>query len=220
MGGLIFELIPKIMGEIGAIGKNGTNTYDNYKFRSIDDVYNKVQPVLARNGVFFKPTVLESNESTVVSQKGASQVRIKQKVEYTFFAKDGSSFTTVVEGEAIDRGDKATNKAMTAALKYMLIQVFCIAIEGQDDADKESPDVGEMKQKSPQNKISNEFTAKINDLVKACANYRVTKNDICARYDINDINELTQEHYNDLVSQMRKIKDDKNLKDKIFPKAG
>lgn len=139
MGGRIFELIPKIMGEIGAIGKNGTNTYDNYKFRSIDDVYNKVQPVLARNGVFFKPTVLESNESTVVSQKGAAQVRIKQKVEYTFYASDGSSFSTIVEGEAIDRADKATNKAMTAALKYMLIQVFCIAIDGNNDADGSSP---------------------------------------------------------------------------------
>lgn len=155
MGGRIFELIPKIMGEIGAIGKNGTNTYDNYKFRSIDDVYNKVQPVLAKNGVFFKPTVLESTESTVVSQKGAAQVRIKQKVEYTFYASDGSSFSTIVEGEAIDRADKATNKAMTAALKYMLIQVFCIAIDGNNDADSGSPssECSEEETKIYSNKI-------------------------------------------------------------------
>lgn len=140
MSNKIFSLIPKIMGEIGAIGKNGQNTFDNYKFRSIDDVYNRVQPVLARNGVFFFPEVLESHESTVMSKNGAAQTRIKQKIRYTFLADDGSSFQTVVEGEAIDRGDKATNKAMTAALKYMLIQVFCIAIEGQDDADKDSPE--------------------------------------------------------------------------------
>lgn len=135
----IYTLIPKIMGEIGAIGKNGENTYDNYKFRSVDDVYNKVQPVLVKHGVFFKPTVLESSENTVTSKSGAAQVRVKQKVEYTFYADDGSNFSTIVEGEAIDRGDKATNKAMTAALKYMLIQVFCIAIEGQNDADNSSP---------------------------------------------------------------------------------
>lgn len=141
MSNKIFSLIPKIMGEIGAIGKNGQNTFDNYKFRSIDDVYNRVQPVLARNGVFFFPEVLESHESTVMSKNGAAQTRIKQKIRYTFLADDGSSFQTVVEGEAIDRGDKATNKAMTAALKYMLIQVFCIAIEGQDDADTESSDI-------------------------------------------------------------------------------
>jgi hypothetical protein len=147
MSQLIFELIPKIMGEVGAIGKNGINTFDKYKFRSIDDVYNKVQPVLASNGVFFKPNVLESSESKFESAKGTPQIRVKQKVEYTFYAKDGSSFTTVVEGEAIDRGDKATNKAMTAALKYMLIQVLCIAIEGQDDADSESPDVGKRDEK-------------------------------------------------------------------------
>lgn len=156
MSNKIFSLIPKIMGEIGAIGKNGTNSYDNYKFRSIDDVYNKVQPVLAKNGVFFKPSVLESNETTVTSKNGQAQVRIKMKVEYTFFADDGSSFTTIVEGEAIDRSDKATNKALTAALKYMLIQVFCIAIVGQDDADSESPEfvADAKKTTAPNSRVS------------------------------------------------------------------
>lgn len=137
----IFSLIPKIMKEVGAIGKSGWNEFDKYKFRSIDDVYSKLQPVLAQNGVFYKPDILESHEERFKSQKGTDQVRVKMKVRYTFFADDGSNFETVVEGEAIDRGDKATNKAFTAALKYMLIQVFCIAVEGQDDADKESPEL-------------------------------------------------------------------------------
>lgn len=151
----IYQLIPKIMGEIGAIGKNGQNTFDNYKFRSIDDVYNKVQPVLAKNGVFFKPSVLESHESQQTSKNGTPQIRVKQKIEYTFFAADGSNFSTIVEGEAIDRSDKATNKAMTAALKYMLIQVFCIAIEGQEDADKDTPDLGADKSNAGEQKRQN-----------------------------------------------------------------
>lgn len=138
----IYSLIPKIMADVGAIGKGGYNDYDKYSFRSIDDVYNHLQPALAKNGVFFVPEILESSEFNSVSKNGTPQLRVKQKIKYTFFADDGSNFSTIVEGEAIDRSDKATNKAMTAALKYMLIQVFCIAVKDIDDADAESNELG------------------------------------------------------------------------------
>lgn len=135
------------MRDVGAIGKNGLNDFDKYKFRSIDDVYNKLQPALYKNGVFFIPQVLDSTEEKQTSQKGTQQVRIKLRVKYTIFADDGSSIETIVEGEGIDRSDKATNKALTAALKYMLIQVFCIAVEGQEDSDRETVEQGQEKAK-------------------------------------------------------------------------
>jgi hypothetical protein len=50
-------------------------------------------------------------------------------------AVDGSRHTVHVIGEAMDSGDKATNKAMSAAYKYMAMQVFCIPTEGDNDAD-------------------------------------------------------------------------------------
>lgn len=143
--GKIFSQIPKAMAKIGAIGKSGWNEHSKYKFRSIDDMYNKLQPVLAEIGVFFTPQVLESHEDKFQNAKGTNQVRIRLRVKYLIYADDGSSIETIVEGEAVDTSDKATNKALTAAFKYMLIQIFCIAIEGQDDADKESPDAPPAK---------------------------------------------------------------------------
>jgi hypothetical protein len=50
-------------------------------------------------------------------------------------AVDGSRHTVHVIGEAMDSADKATNKAMSAAYKYMAMQVFCIPTEGDNDAD-------------------------------------------------------------------------------------
>jgi hypothetical protein len=35
----------------------------------------------------------------------------------------------------MDSGDKATNKAMSAAYKYAALQTFCIPTEGDNDAD-------------------------------------------------------------------------------------
>lgn len=139
--GKIYALIPKVMKEVGAIGKNGFNPHDKYKFRSIDDVYNSLQGPLSNNGVFFLPEVLEHKDERVQSAKGHEMVRTTLKVKYTVYADDGSFVVAIVCGEAIDRSDKSVNKALTAAFKYMLIQIFCIAVEGQDDSDKESPQI-------------------------------------------------------------------------------
>ena len=40
----IYEAIPKIMAEIGAIGKNQRNTQQNFMFRGIDAVMNGINP--------------------------------------------------------------------------------------------------------------------------------------------------------------------------------
>jgi hypothetical protein len=48
---------------------------------------------------------------------------------------DGSSVTTVITGEAMDSGDKATNKAMSVALKYALLQMFLIPTDDMRDPD-------------------------------------------------------------------------------------
>jgi hypothetical protein len=44
-------------------------------------------------------------------------------------------------GEAMDSGDKATNKAMATGFKYAAFQSFCIPLEAMaEDADATTPD--------------------------------------------------------------------------------
>ena len=43
----------------------------------------------------------------------------------------------------MDRSDKATNKAMSAAYKYAALQAFAIPTEGDNDADASTPEVVE-----------------------------------------------------------------------------
>jgi hypothetical protein len=47
--GKIFSAIPKIMLEIEPIGKNQSGRGIPYKFRGIDDLYNAVQKIMAKN---------------------------------------------------------------------------------------------------------------------------------------------------------------------------
>ncbi len=137
----VHQAIVDVMSDVGAIGKNNRNVAQNYNFRSVDDLYNKLSPLFAKNGLFLLPKVLEKEEQQYLNAKGNQQIRVSLKVEYNVTSVDGSSVQCVVCGEGVDSGDKATNKAFTACFKYLMIQLFCIAVEGEVDADSESPQV-------------------------------------------------------------------------------
>ena len=138
--GKIYGAISKVMADVGAVGKNDVNSFDKYKFRGIDAVMNALSPAMIKNHVFVAPEVLDSAREERASQKGGTLIYTTVKVRYTFYTDDGSSVQATVIGEAMDRGDKSTNKAMSAAFKYACFQTFCIPTEEMHDADADSPD--------------------------------------------------------------------------------
>lgn len=153
MGAKIYEAIINVMKDIGAVGKNNTNQFDHYKFRGIDDVMNALSPAMVKNHVFVIPEVLDSLREERSSKDGKTNMMYSiLKVKYTFFTDDGSSVESVVIGEAMDRSDKSTNKAMSAAFKYACFQTFCIPTEEMQDADSESPEIGKKAVKNEPNK--------------------------------------------------------------------
>lgn len=137
--------VTEALSKVG-VGKDQTNTFDRYKFRGIDDVYNALAPLLAKHKLCVLPKVLNREVTERTSQKGGALFYVTVMVEYSFVsAEDGSAHTVVSVGEAMDRGDKATNKAMSAAYKYACFQAFCIPTEGDDDADGETHEVQSPK---------------------------------------------------------------------------
>lgn len=131
----ILDAICKIIRDLAAvgIGKNRRNEQQGFAFRGIDDVYNAVAPLLAKHGVCVVPNVLSREVTERTTPKGTLLFYTVVKVEYTFWAADDNSkVVAVVYGEAMDSGDKSTNKAMSAAFKYALFQTFCIPTEAED----------------------------------------------------------------------------------------
>ncbi len=118
------------------IGKDQKNEQQHYKFRGIDDVYNSLAPLLAQYGLCVLPRVLSRIVTERQTKSGSVLFSVALDVEFDFVAaSDGSSHVVRVAGEAMDSGDKATNKAMSAAYKYACLQAFCIPTEGDNDAD-------------------------------------------------------------------------------------
>lgn len=135
----IYESITKIIEEIPAIGKTKENIQQKFKYRGIDDVMNAMQPLLAKHKVFIVPQVLEQTREERQTQKGGTLIYSICKIQYTFYAEDGSFVSAITIGEGMDSGDKATNKAMAIAMKYALFQVFCIPTDEMKDPDAETP---------------------------------------------------------------------------------
>ena len=142
---MIYSAIVDAMGQINAIAKGRSNSMQNFKYRGIDDVMNELHPILAKCGIFIVPTVLEEQRAEGKTSKGGIIYFTRLKIKFTFYAKDGSFFESVVIGEAMDSGDKASNKALSIGLKYALLQVFCIPTEDDKDPDSTSYDFIENK---------------------------------------------------------------------------
>lgn len=124
------------------IGKDSENKFDGYKFRGIDAVFNALAPLLAKHGLCVLPRMLSRTCEERQSQKGGALFYVTVEAEFDLVSSvDGSKHTVRTFGEAMDRGDKATNKAMSAAYKYAAFQTFAIPTEGDNDADAASHEV-------------------------------------------------------------------------------
>lgn len=151
-GAKIYEAISNVMKDVGVVGKNDKNDFDHYKYRGIDAVMNALNPAMVKHKVFVTPTVLESQREERVGKNGTNMVYSVLTVKYTFYTDDGSSVDCVVVGEAMDRSDKSTNKAMAAAFKYACFQTFCIPTEEMIDSETESLEIGKAAEKKTKGK--------------------------------------------------------------------
>jgi len=156
---LIYKKIIEVMADINAIGKDRRNQQQGFQFRGIDDVMNELHSSLAKCGVFVLPKVLEETRTTGKTSRGGDMFYTRLKINFGFYAEDGSHVDAVVIGEAMDTGDKASNKALSIGLKYAMLQVFCIPTEDEKDPDAVSPQpaAGTMQQQPQQKKPAAKF---------------------------------------------------------------
>ena len=144
------------------ISKDRRNQQQGYNFRGIDDIYNAVSPILAKSGLCILPRVLSRDCIERQTQKGGTLFYVTVEVEFDFVAaEDGTKHTVKTYGEAMDSADKATNKAMSAAYKYAIMQAFAIPTEGDNDADAHTHEVAPRKPEPKPAKVEQRSTQNV-----------------------------------------------------------
>jgi hypothetical protein len=121
------------------IAKTHTNDVDDYKYRSIDDVLNRLAPLLATHRLCVLPRAMERTVTERADEQNRLLLHVALRVSFTLTSvDDGTSHVVESFGEALDGGDKATAKAMSAAYKAAMVQTFCIPVTAGEDADRSS----------------------------------------------------------------------------------
>jgi hypothetical protein len=141
----IYSAIAGMMADMEAIGKEKKNAAQGFMYRGIDQVFNAVHPLFAKHKVFPTCEIVSRDVTERQSTKGGVLFYVNLKARYTFHAEDGSSVSTEAWGEAMDSGDKASNKAMSGAYKYAMFQLLCIPTEAVDP-DSQVHEVEPVKQ--------------------------------------------------------------------------
>jgi len=150
----VYTAISSVMREMARTGisKDRNNAAQGFKFRGIDDVLNALSRVLCDSDLCILPRVISRQVTERTNAKGTALFYVTLDVEFDLVsALDGSTHTVRTVGEAMDSGDKATNKAMSAAYKYMAIQTFAIPTEGDNDADATTHEVAPRATQARQN---------------------------------------------------------------------
>lgn len=132
----IHQLMALVMRDVRNVGKDGFNNHHKYAFRGVDDFIGALAQPLRDHGVFMMTEILDFQPS-VRGNMNAVHLR----VAFHFYGPAGDKVTATTLGEASDTADKASNKAMSAALKYALMQTFMIPVDAGslDDGDRDHP---------------------------------------------------------------------------------
>lgn len=204
----VFAKIAAVQGELAKVGiaKNRRNQQGSgYNFRGIDDVYSALSPLLAAHGLVIIPRVTCRECVERASKNGGALFYVTVHAEFDFVsADDGSIHTAATFGEAMDSGDKATNKAMSAAYKYAAFMTFAIPTEGDNDADAHTPEV------APQPDPTFVDDATVTKIISLCEAVGGGQSKvICDAYKVDAIPKLTASQAKAVIARLNEKLADK-----------
>lgn len=133
----VHETMIAVAREVTGLAKHDRNQGQNFNFRGIDAVMNVFGPAMRTAGLMALPTVEDITVTEKTSNRGGVMQLVRVKMRLTFVNAEGEmDDRTVVWGEAMDAGDKATAKAHSVALRTAYLQAFCLPTDERDpDAD-------------------------------------------------------------------------------------
>jgi hypothetical protein len=192
------QKLAEVRRRIGYVQKRGHNERNNYSYVTAADIAGSVGDILSELGVVVIPRLEEiSYESAVGRGEAARMARVV--MAYTFADVDsGEEIIAKVAGQGLDPGDKAPYKAMTGALKYVLLQSFLLATG--DDPEDDRADARSTTSSSDRPINAEE----IRDLEKRIDDTGTDLERILAYYKVASLGEMTETAYRRAVEVLNR----------------
>jgi hypothetical protein len=207
---LIHKQIAKVMADMGPIAKDRKNVQQGYKFRGIDELMNAFAPAATKHGIY--PTVTKIEDITdqgITSKSGGAGYRVVRRYTFRFTAEDGSYSETMADGEAIDYGDKASNKAYSVAYREAIFKMFVIPFENEEIEDSDHNLAPPAAKPVPPKKVEDKRTvqkARIKELIDGISLVPLTTGLEYREYVRNNFDlELEPQNYTAIVARLEAL---------------
>lgn len=194
---------------IGPIGKDGNNSFQNYRFQSETAIKYAVESAIREAGIRIIPQYEVINQYDKASKRGGENHFVD--VMGTFTITDGENTVVgTMPGSGQDTGEKAMAKACTSAQKYFYKQLFNITDKDEDpDADDSNPNGGytqgtqkrQHPNPTPASKKQKDTLGKLFQAIsdKAKTDLNVVATAILNKAEATSMDQLTHESANELV---------------------
>ncbi len=127
--------INKVMELITPIKKDNQNTFDKYKYTSIDDFLGSINPILAEAGLIIVQNETGYTFNEVPTKSGKKRM-MEMSFDFYLFSTKGEGYGPVKRSVAVlATGAQAYGSAQSYALKQFQRSLFHIATGEQDDPD-------------------------------------------------------------------------------------
>lgn len=128
-----------VMGAIDRVAKTGHNKFHNYDYATESDITAAVRGEMATQGVMLITTIKSVDWQAVETKSGGKERFCTLAIICRFMDADSADVIEVEgQGQGQDPGDKALFKALTGAVKYVLLKQFLIPTG--NDPEAESPE--------------------------------------------------------------------------------
>ena len=135
----ISKAINDIAGHITKIEKANDNKFDRYKFTSIDDFMENVQPLCAEAGLIILQDEASKPELIEKAGKNGNVLMLWCEFNFTLVSKEGDIYGPIKRSVMVQAtGAQAFGSAQSYALKQFLRSLFMIPTGDKDDPDNEA----------------------------------------------------------------------------------
>jgi len=132
--------LSEILGEVEEMKKEGRNVSQSYDYFTEGQVMAQLRQKLASRKIWLKTSVTKSERWEITSRQGSLLQFVSVDTKHTFIDGEGGEREECDGfGIGMDSGDKAGNKAITAAVKYCLMKSFFITDAADPENDSNFP---------------------------------------------------------------------------------
>ena len=130
------EKIEQLSIAIGAMQKDGTNTFSQYKYISSEQMVTSLRTKCLANKVSILPSVSSYTEREFQSDKGKTSIRTTVMMDFKLIDLETGYFETLpFVGSEQDNGGKSMQQAITQCCKYFYFKLFNVTSRDDIDGD-------------------------------------------------------------------------------------